>query len=419
MEIPLHKTRLFSLTWNCKKKILVHEGGAGSSKTYSVLQTFLVRSFSEQGRIYTVVRKTGPALTRSARRDLLRIMDETDTAQYFVQNKTEGTYTNRLTGTMIELMALDDPMKAHGPRRDDLFINEANELSYEDYKALTKRTRRRIIIDYNPSFQRSWIYDHVLTRDDCQHVLSTYRDNSFLSAGERAEIEEYVPVYEEADGSRFTDWKLTYTGNGTMVKGDVYEWAVYGLGLRGSPSEAIYTHIYEGAFPESVPVALGLDFGYTHALSLNRVAVVDREGRRPALHVDEIFHEKYILNSELIEKAPSLGVKKTETIWCDSENPGAIQEWQNARYDARPCKKGPGSVFSQIGWVKGHDLVFTTRSSIGKAQHQDYRWKKRIDGTVLDEPVKLNDDGPDSVRYGAFNAFGIAYAPAKLTFVEY
>lgn len=407
MIVDVHTTRLFDATLDSAAPILVHEGGAGSSKTYSILQTYLVRSFdpAEAGSLFSVVRRTGPALTRSARRDFEKILTETETAPLFKVNKTEGTFRNQQTGTTVEFMALDDPMKAHGPRRDRLFCNEANELSHDDYRALAKRTRGQIIIDYNPSFQISYIYSDVLTRPDCEHVTSTYLDNTYLSEGEIREIEADIPIYEEADGTLVEDRALEYDGPGILIRGDVYQWSVYGLGRRGAPGEAIYPAVYEGAFPEGTETALGLDFGYNHAMTLSRVAVVDREGRRPALHVDELFHETLVLNSELIERAPALGVAKHERIWCDSARPDNIREWQDAGYDAEACFKGPGSVYSQVQWVKKHDLIFTPRSYRGKLQHQNYRWKKRHDGVVMDEPVKLADDSPDGVRYGAWNAF--------------
>ena len=66
------------------------------------------------------------------------------------------------------------------------------------------------MIDYNPSDEFHWIYDEVLTRDDCDFFQTTYKDNPYLSAQTVAEIERF----KEAD----PDF-----------------WRVYGLGERGVP----------------------------------------------------------------------------------------------------------------------------------------------------------------------------------------
>ena len=70
-----------------------------------------------------------------------------------------------------------------------MFINEANELTFEDWQQLIFRTTERIIIDFNPSDEFHWIYDNVLTRDDVDFYQTTYKDNPFLNDVVVKEIE--------------------------------------------------------------------------------------------------------------------------------------------------------------------------------------------------------------------------------------
>jgi phage terminase large subunit len=86
-----------------------------------------------------------------------------------------------LNGNRIEFISLDEPQKIRGRKRDLLFINEANELNYEDWQQLIFRTTEKVIIDYNPSDEFHWIYDQVLTRSDVEFFQTTYKDNPFLS----------------------------------------------------------------------------------------------------------------------------------------------------------------------------------------------------------------------------------------------
>jgi len=59
-------------------------------------------------------------------------------------NKSNSEYN--LFGNLIEFIALDQSQKIRGRKRDLLFINEANELYYEDWQQLIFRTQERIVL---------------------------------------------------------------------------------------------------------------------------------------------------------------------------------------------------------------------------------------------------------------------------------
>lgn len=411
-ELNIEGTRLLARTLDSTARVIVHEGGSGSSKTFSLAQAHIVWSFQERNRTYSVVRKTLPAMKRGALKDFREALILADCGHRFHENKTDLFYVNLDTGTRIEFFALDDPQKGRGPRRDRLWVNEANELSFEDWRQLAMRTRYGICLDYNPSMQRHWIYDQVLTRTDVDLIHSTYRDNPYLTPENVREIEADVPVYQEEDGTVVTDWDLTYTGRGYLISGDPYRWAVFGLGQRGAPGEAIYPQVYESTgIPEGADTVLGLDFGYNHPLVLVRLAKIDREGR-PELHVDELIHESYLTTDDLIDRMRDVGIGRHELIYADGSRPESIKQLQRAGFNVQPADKSKGSVYQGISFLKGHRLLFTARSDRSRAQFQDYRWKKLPDGTVTDEPVKLNDDAPDAVRYGAFTYWGRPKGPS-------
>jgi phage terminase large subunit len=72
-------------------------------------------------------------------------------------HSVDGYY--ELGTNMIEWFSVDDETKLRGRKRDYLFINEATEVSYDEYIQLVLRTSGRIILDFNPSLWKSWIYD--------------------------------------------------------------------------------------------------------------------------------------------------------------------------------------------------------------------------------------------------------------------
>jgi phage terminase large subunit len=93
-------------------------------------------------------------------------------------NKSNSEYY--LFGNLVEFISLDQPQKIRGRKRDLLFINEGNELFFEDWQQLIFRTQERIVLDFNPSDEYHWIYDKVIVREDCDFFKTTYLDNPFV-----------------------------------------------------------------------------------------------------------------------------------------------------------------------------------------------------------------------------------------------
>ena len=82
-------------------------------------------------------------------RDFFTLLEQHNLYSEELHSKSLNEY--RLMGNLIEFVSLDEPQKIRGRKRDLLFINEANELTYEDFFQLNIRTTERIIIDYNPT----------------------------------------------------------------------------------------------------------------------------------------------------------------------------------------------------------------------------------------------------------------------------
>jgi phage terminase large subunit len=110
-------------------------------------------------------------------RDFFEILNKEGVYNVELHNKSEGTY--QLWGNLVEFISVDQPQKVRGRKREILFINEANELSLEDWRQLMLRTTERTIIDFNPSDEFHWIYDQVIPREDADFFQTTYKDNSF------------------------------------------------------------------------------------------------------------------------------------------------------------------------------------------------------------------------------------------------
>jgi len=357
------------------KRITINQGGTRSGKTYSIIQVLCEWCFENRnaGWIISIVRKTLPALKGSAYRDFLKIIADENWYSEANHNKSEMTYL--LFGNLVEFISVDQPQKIRGRKRNVCFINEANELSYEDFFQLNVRTTDKIILDYNPSDEFHWIYDKLEPRPDADFFITTYLDNPFLESELVSEIE----FLKEADPDH---------------------WRVFGLGLKGLSRDTIYTHwkLCDG-LPGKGEVWMGQDFGFNVPSSLVRVEMY--EG---AIYVEQVLHETRLTTGDLIERYKELQMGKNVEIFCDSAEPKTIEELRRAGFNAKEADK---DVTEGIRKVKSLPLYITKGSADILKEIKSYKWKTDVNGRPVkdkdrDEPVKFNDHAMDALRYAVF-----------------
>jgi phage terminase large subunit len=350
------------------KRITVEQGGTRSGKTHNIVLWFIVKLLREKGKTLSIVRNSLPSLKGSVMRDFMDLLLKMNLYDEELHNKTESTYL--LNGNLVEFVSVDQPQKIRGRKRNYLFINEANELNYEAWMQLAFRTEEKIVLDYNPSDEYHWIYDHVIPRDDAEFFITTYRDNPFLPADLVDEIER-------------------------LKEADENYWKVYGLGQRGASTETIYTHWQTvKEMPGKGEFWYGQDFGYNVASALVRI-----EYYEGAIYADEILYETKLTTNDLVERYKGLGFRRSDEIFCDAAEPKTIEELVRAGYNAKPADK---DVTEGIRKVKSIPLYVTDRSINLIKELRNYKWKVDKDGKVLDEPVKFNDHATDALRYAIF-----------------
>ncbi len=353
-----------------RKRITINQGGTRSGKTYSILQVICEWCHANQnaGWVISIVRKTLPALKGSAYRDFLHILSNENWYDESNHNKSELIYT--LFGNTIEFISVDEPQKIRGRKRNICFVNEANELSYEDFFQLNIRTTEKIILDYNPSDELHWIYERLITRNDADFFITTYRDNPFLEK----ELVEEIERLQEADENY---------------------WRVYGLGERGISNETIYTHWqYCDFMPVVEDWCYGLDFGFNHPNALIKIGFIENK-----VYWDEIVYETKQTSDDLVYAMNTLGIVKSKEIFCDHARPEVIEDLRRAGFNAKEADK---SVKAGIDYVKSRPLYITKQSVNIIKEIRSYKWKVDKNGNTLDEPVKFKDDAMDAGRYGTY-----------------
>jgi len=373
MKLNLSATTVFQSNYNeylKNTRLVINQGGRGSSKTWSIAQLFLLILLTKKNVLLTVCRKTLPALRATAMRDFFEIMKAEEIYLKEKHNRTDLTYHYKTNE--IEFISIDQPQKVRGRRRQYLWMNEANEFSYEDFRQLNLRTEKQIWQDFNPSDEYHWIYDKVLTRKDACLIKSTYKDNPFLDPVIVKEIE--------------------------LLQGlDPNYWRIYGLGERGISETKIYLHWqYCDELPKNPDeIIYGLDFGYNNPTALIKISIKDQK-----YYWHELIYESHLTNSQVIDKLNDLvrlnEMTKNSMIYADSAEPQRIEEIHKAGFNIKPADK---DVKKGIDIIKTY-AWFITKSSINALKEvKSYSWKVDKDGKNLDEPVKQNDHLMDAGRY--------------------
>lgn len=357
------------------KRIRGVAGGTSASKTISILLILIDYAQSHKNELISVVSESFPHLKRGAIRDFLNIMQE---HQYFkdaLWNKTDYIYTFE-TGSKIEFFSADQPGKVRGPRRDILFVNEANNIPYETFTQLEIRTKKIIWLDWNPVAEFWWYSGEnnesgVKDRADADFQILTYKDNEALDP-------QIVQTIESRMGNK--SW-----------------WAVYGLGQLGEAEGRIYTgwQIIDSIPHEARLERYGLDFGYKNDPTVIEAIYYYNGG----YIVDEITYQKGLSNKSI---ADILNTQSKALVVADSAEPKSIDEIYSYGVNIIGANKGPGSVSQGISYVQDQKMSLTKRSTRSIKAYRNYLFAIDNNGRVLnipDDTIHEWSNAMDAIRY--------------------
>lgn len=370
MNVTYVFEKLLAAFVNPRIRGIASKGGTRSSKTWSTLQLLhLLCVNSEKPLVISCVAATLPMVKRGMLRDYKQMLLAENEWDENAFNKSDCTYTYA-NGCMIEFFGVDNASKVHGSARDILFVNEAQTIPREIFRQLDIRTRKKVIIDFNP-VRKFWgetefVGDRYLT------IHSTYKDNPYLS-------EEQVSAIEKNQND--ANW-----------------WRVYGEGETGGVEGNVYPE-YEVIedMPETFTGrCLGLDFGFVN----DPTAIVDIRFQGWDLYVDLLCYETGLLNANIAEYLTVNGINRIVTV-CDNAEQKSIVELQQKHVKAMPCIKGRGSVAGGIAQVKQFKLHITKRSVKLLDELDNYKWiKDESTDTYTNEPIDAWNHALDAMRYG-------------------
>ena len=368
----------FYQTIESNKRIKVHQGGTRSGKTYAICQYIIHKLITEQTPLtITIARKTLPSLKGSVMRDFLGILDQLGLLFVGTHNKAENLYYFK--NHIVEFLSVDEPQKIRGRKRNICFINEANELDYEDYRQLLMRTTDEMILDFNPSDPIHWIYDEVCTREDCDTFVTTYKDNKFLSKDLVKEIER-------------------------LRERDPDYWNVYGLGQKAAFSKRqIFNNwkfIDESEFPPFDEIFYGLDFGFSN----DPTAIVQVARVNDKLYVKELCYSTGMTNKMIYDFFVSIGYKE-ELVYYDAAEPKSGEELRQLGLMGIAADKGQGSVNAGISLLKEFEIYVSKNSKNLAKEYETYYWTQLKDETIVNIPVDKHNHLIDGLRYSIYTKY--------------
>ena len=364
-----------------RKRVRIVQGGTSSSKTFSIIPLLIDYAIAKPNSEISIVSESIPHLRRGALKDFIKIMDWTHIfrEEQFNRSTLRYDFTN---GSYIEFFSADQSDKLRGARRDVLFVNECNNITFESYHQLAIRTRRFIYLDYNPTSE-FWVHKELLSDKDAEMIILTYKDNEALDSELVKEIEKARDRAKES----------TYWANW---------WKVYGLGQIGVIDGVIFSNwqIVKQIPEDAELLGYGLDFGFTN----DPTALISVHKFNSELYIKELIYQTRLTNNDIVQRMIELGVDKYKDIIADSAEPKSIEDiYRGGFRNIYGAKKGADSIRNSIDKLQRYKINITESSTNLIKEFRGYVWTKDKNGNQTGEPIGINDHGIAALRYFALN----------------
>ena len=377
----LQKTTAQNKISKLKKRVRIVRGGTSASKTFSIIPFLIDYAVKNPLSEISVVAETIPHLKRGALRDFLKIMEMIGMYDSNNFNKSSLVYvfTN---GSYIEFFSADSESKLRGARRDVLFVNECNNITWEAYYQLAIRTRRFIYLDYNP-VSEFWVDKELINDIDTDFIVLTYKDNEALD----------LSIIKEIEKAKEKALTSTYWENW---------WNVYGLGQIGSLQGTIFNNWNQcDCIPEGAEfISYGMDWGFTN----DPTTLIEVYRYNGELYVNELIYQTGLTNSDIVLRMNELNINRYADIIADSAEPKSIEDvYRGGFKNIYPALKGSDSIRNSIDTLQQFTINITKASTNLIKEFRTWRWAVDKEGKQLGTPIDKDNHAIDALRYVALN----------------
>lgn len=391
---PVYRPQLM----NYQDRINVFYGGAGSGKSHFVVQKILLKALTSKRKVL-VIRKVGNTL-RDSIYALFKSVAQSEFGLTEEQIKARSSLLSITlpNGSEIIFKGLDDPEKIKSIAGiDDIVIEEATELTLDDFSQLNLRLRsnngyNQIHLMFNPVSKANWVYNYWFNpkkkRDLASTMIlhTTWEDNKKLPT---SYIEELLKMRD----SNFTYYKIYALGEFATLDKLIYtNWDIQSFDWQVVLREKPYRKTY-----------FGLDFGYTNDPSAFIALVLDNKTKE--MWIFDTHYKTMMTNDKIAQMIQYKGFAK-ERITADSAEQKSIEEIKRAGVPRiRPAKKGPDSVNNGIQFIQQYTLHVHPKLEELITELENYTWRKdKKTGEYYNEPIDDFNHLLDALRYAVEDA---------------
>ena len=371
---------VFEANYTARDKVVVNQGGSSSGKTYSILQVLFLRAIEHPRSVTTVVGETIPNLKSGALRDAQTIVASAPILQKLITsyNATDRVYT-MYNGSIIEFKSYETAQSAKSGKRQFLFGNEVNGISFEIWNELYLRTTIQAFMDYNPNHE-FWVHEKIIGQNGARLFISDHRHNPYVLP----QIREKIEALKDQD---LELWKVYARGKTGRIEGLIFRnWDVVDSIDRARCKF----------------VALGLDWGFTN----DPTAVVAVWRHDMDLYVEELIYERGMTNQDIATRLKELGISRSWEIIADSSEPKSVEEVHRMGFNIKSVDRK--QTLLSIDILKRYKLHILRGSANITKELNSYKWMQDKNGKAINEPTDFMNHSIDAIRYVALSKLKVA-----------
>ena len=419
--------------WKCKDPEVIISGPAETGKTRTALEKLDAFMWKYPRAQAIIVRKTYKSLKTSAlltfERKVLGAWDPTanDGEGAFDQRKTPvqklgGEHTEGYlypNGSHIYLGGMDVPDKVLSSEWDVVYINQAEELTLNDWEIITTRTTGRagnmpyaqVMADCNPAPPTHWIRARA-EKGRLKFIESRHEDNPVLFDPITHQITEQgkrtMEVLKNLTGVRYL---RLYLGKWAAAEGVIYEDFDRDVHLINPfPIPADWIRIRAVDFGYTNPFvcqwwALDPDgrlYLYREIYMTHRIVGGDPRGNDHATLIKRFSQGERIIATICDHDAEDRATLEAHGIPTMAAMKSVSIGLQAVQVRLRKAGDGKPRLFMMTdALVEADPLLLNERKPVCTEQEiESYIWLPTKDGKPnKEEPKKENDHGMDPMRY--------------------
>jgi len=400
-------------------------GAAGTGKSRACLEKLHAMCLRYPGMRALIVRKTATSLTSTAlvtfREYVAREALASGEVRWYGGSPQEAASYRYLNGSVIVVGGMDKGDKIMSSEYDAAYVQEATELTEDDWEKITTRLRngrtpfQQLMADCNPGPPHHWLK----RRSDagrCQMLNSRHQDNPryFTGGAWTDEGRVYLERLDALTGVRKE--RLRY-GRWAAAEGLVYD----GFDSAVHLSTVLNSRSHP---PDAWPRWLSVDFGYTNPF-VAQWWTADPDGRLYMYREIYMTHrlvEDHAKQIEKLRKSQNRMEPPFQAVVCDhdAEDRATLERHLGvstvaAHKDVLPGIEAVKARMKVAG--DGKPRIFICRDALVEKDQalddakkpysteqeiSEYIWDTRPQPgsvNIREAPVKQNDHGMDALRY--------------------